>query len=157
MDQFFYFVPRLAQSCRLTLIRLEVGLKHLPPPWYIFLYLSNNSNKFSENWFFHQNSNWFLQCQHLMLSSLPDDIYFLCMSSVGKMNVSLRILVTYLNIGGYYQLISLYMGNLIYSYTNFNDRVETWWRHQKRHVTLIIILVFFERSYVRPHSCKARA
>ena len=37
---------------------------------------------------------------------------------------------------------------------NFDDRVEIWWSHQKSHVTLITVLVFFERSYVVPHSCK---
>ena len=26
---------------------------------------------------------------------------------------------------------------------NFNDRLEIWWRHQKSHVILITILVFF--------------
>ena len=27
---------------------------------------------------------------------------------------------------------------------NFSDHLEKWWRHQKSHVTLITILVFFE-------------
>ena len=35
---------------------------------------------------------------------------------------------------------------------NFNNGLETWWRHQKSHVALITNLVFFERSYVVPHS-----
>ena len=44
--------------------------------------------------------------------------------------------------------------SLIHKILNFTDRLEIRWRHQKCHVTLIINLVFFERSYVVPHSCK---
>ena len=40
---------------------------------------------------------------------------------------------------------------------NFNDSLEIWWRHQKSQVTLITILVFFELSYVAPHSDDAEA
>ena len=38
---------------------------------------------------------------------------------------------------------------------DFIDHLETWWRHQKATWPFITILVFFERSYVVPHSCKA--
>ena len=37
---------------------------------------------------------------------------------------------------------------------NFDDYLKVWWCHQKGHVTLVIILGFFGRFYVVPHSCK---
>ena len=43
--------------------------------------------------FFFQNSNWFLQCQHFFTTRC----YFLCMSSVGIMNISLTIFESYLS------------------------------------------------------------
>ena len=118
---------------------------------------------------FFPNSNWFLQCQHFFTTRC----YLFYMSSVGKMNISLTILVAFRSrkfrnkllltflithfqyrrvLSTYfiiYQKFDLFIGIL-----NFNERAETWWRHQKSYVTLITILVFFERSYVVPHSCK---
>ena len=79
----------------LTLIRLGRGGARNAPP-YALLYNLLVSSKFHDPkifvglifWIsFFQNSYWFLQCQHFS--------FFFCMSSVGKMNISLTILFVF--------------------------------------------------------------
>ena len=117
--------------------------------------------------FFFQNSNSFFAVSALF----HKQVLFLYVSYVRKMNISLIIILIFesrrvkKNLFDFsnntfptdccYKLISLYMGNLSYSFTlKFNDHVEIWWHHQIIHVTIITILVLFERSYIVPHLCK---
>ena len=102
------------------------------------------------------------------VSTLLHDQFFLSKSSAGIMNIYLAVIVLLKSRGfkkpififlnnrhGYYKLKVIISRefNLFMKIHNFDDYLKTWWRHQKGHVTLAIILGFFERFYVAPHSC----
>ena len=86
----------------LTLVSLGNGLKH-PPGIFCFItfyeltQISWNLVTFPKIylalvfWIFFQHSNWFLQHKHFFTTRC----YFLCMSSVRIMNISLAVLVVF--------------------------------------------------------------
>ena len=59
------------------------------------------------------------------------------------------ICVVIINLGNYIWEFDLFKEAL-----SFNDRLKIWWYYQKSHVKLDTILVYFERFYIAPHSCK---
>ena len=103
--------------------------------------------------FFSQNSNRILLCQHFFTNKF----IFLSMLSVGiRFWVQKGLEKTYIHFRNNTLPVGTVTYKLLIIYGEFDlfNQIYLFSRHQKSHVTLVTILIFFEWSYTVPHSSK---
>ena len=144
----------MLKPCSLILIRLEGGggggggvAKR--PSWYI---LSSELELV-----FAVSALFYDQVLFFVCLLLENDYIFDNISRIWVQKVYKKLLLTF-HISNWdgccYKLSSLSEISFIHKVPNFNARLKIWWRHQKSHMILINILVFFKGSFVGTYSCK---